>query len=83
MRMKKKQKAWDMPCQKTNWCRPISALDLTYDSAHHRQELKLGESVSQSTPCIQMMSHHLIKLCESLPCSSDFHDTLLAYVSFS
>ena len=43
-----------------------------------RPELKLGKSVSQSAARIQMMSQP----CETVPCSLDFHERLLAPVIF-
>ena len=46
-----------------------------YALTNSRPELISGESVSQSVAHIQMMSHHMSKPCESLPCSSYFHDT--------
>ena len=49
---------------KTNWCRSISGLDFAYALANHRPELKLGKPVSQSSASIQMMSHHMNKVCE-------------------
>ena len=57
------------------------ALDFAYASANHRPEPKLGERVSQSVARIQMMSLEMSKTCEILPCSPDFHDTLLAPAS--
>ena len=50
--------------------------------ANHRPEIRSRKSVSKSVPRIQMMSHHMSKPCETLPCSPDFHDTLLALASF-
>ena len=62
----------------SNWWRPINALDFAYASANHRPEPKLGERVRQSAARIRMISHQMSKPCETLPCSSDFQDTLLA-----
>ena len=42
----------------------------------------LNVSVSQSAARIQMMSHLMSKPCETVPCSSDFHDAPIAPVSF-
>ena len=56
----------------------LRSLDFAYALANHRLKLKLGKSVSQSAARIQMVSHHMSKSCENLPCSSNFHDTHIA-----
>ena len=56
----------------------INVSALAYASANHKQESKYGERVSQSGVYIQVMSHQMSKPCETLHCSPDFHDTLLA-----
>ena len=61
---------------------PTDALDFACALANHRTELKWDKNVSQSAVGFQMMSHHMSKPCETLPCSSDFHDTLLAPLVF-
>ena len=53
-----------------------------YALANHIQELKLDQSVSQLAARIQMMTHHMSKDCETLPCPSDFQDTLFASLLF-
>ena len=45
----------------------------------HRPERKLGKTVSQTAARIQMITHHMSKYCEILPCSSDFHDTAIFF----
>ena len=62
--------------------RPISSLDFPYSSANCTPESKLGLRISQSEAGIQIMSHQMRKLCGILPCSPDFHDTLLVPDSF-
>ena len=52
-----------------------SAVDFAYALANHKPEPKLGESVSQSAARFQIMSHHMSRPCETLPCSPDFHNT--------
>ena len=60
---------------KSNRCRPISPEDFAYGLANHKTELKVNKSVSHYAARIQMMSHHMNILSETLPCPSDFHDT--------
>ena len=42
----------------------------------------IGDRVSQSAACIQMLSHQLSKPSETLPCPQKFHNTLLARAIF-
>ena len=62
----------------SNYWWPDSILDFAYTSANHKSEPKLGECVSQSAGRIRMMCHQISKPCETLPCSQDFHDKLIA-----
>ena len=54
------------------------ALKLMLANQRPRSRTKLDKSVSQSAARIRMMSHHMNKPCETLPCASDYHDTRLA-----
>ena len=56
--------------------------NFAYASANPSPQPKLDEHVSQSAADIQMMSHQMSKPCLTLPCNSDFHDTLLVAASF-
>lgn len=60
---------------------PISTLDLVCALVNHRPEPKLSESASQSVARIKLMSNHMSKPYENLPCSTDFYDTLLTHAS--
>ena len=60
---------------KTSQCRPTSVLDFAHALANHRPELQLGENDSKSG-AHQMVSHQMSEPFKTLPCSSDFHDTL-------
>ena len=57
----------------SNWFQPSNALYFTSTLANHRPELILGNSVSQSAARIPSYEP-----CETLPCSSHFHDRLVA-----
>ena len=48
-------------------------------TANHRPRFR----ASQSAARIQKISHQMSKPCETLPCSPDFHATLLAPASFN
>ena len=65
-----KAKALGVQCPKSNWCRPISALDFSY--ANHRLELKYGKSVGQSAARIKIRSNHMSKPGETLPAPQIF-----------
>ena len=58
------------------------ALDFAYALANHRPEIKLDRSLSRTAARILTMSHQMSKSYETLSCPSDFHDTLLAHVTF-
>ena len=60
----------------------MGAITFAYAPANLRPDPKLGELVSQSVARIQMMSHQMSQPFENLPCSPDFHDTLLAPLVF-
>ena len=50
---------------------------------NERPDFISGKSVSQSATCNQLISHHMSEPCETLPCSSDFHDTLFTPLFFA
>ena len=78
----KNQMPWVWQALRSNWCRPISALNFAYTLANHRPELKFDKVDRPWVARIPIMSHHMSKPCKTLPCPSDFHNTLFAPVTF-